>query len=76
MKFTIYGSTQEKCQQLTRNAEEAAKALGFAYQIEEVTDVNRIVDAGVMSAPAVSIDGEMMFEGKVASVDEIIDRLT
>ncbi len=71
MKLTIYGSGCAKCKQLTANAEEAAKALGLGYELEKVTDVNGIVDAGVMRTPALAVDDEIVIEGKVASMDEI-----
>lgn len=71
MKFTIYGSGCAKCKQLTTNAEEAAKALGLDYKVEKVTDVNDIIDAGVMRTPALAVDGEIAVEGKVASADDI-----
>ena len=71
MKFTIYGSGCAKCKQLTVHAEEAAQALGLSYELEKVTDVNSIIDAGVMRTPALAVDGEIVLEGKVSSVDEI-----
>lgn len=71
MKFTIYGSGCAKCKQLTANAEEAAKALGLDYEVEKVTDVNDIIDAGIMRTPALAVDGEIVVEGKVASADDI-----
>lgn len=71
MKFTIYGSGCSKCHQLTANAKEAANAKGVSYQLEEVTDVKSIVDAGIMRTPALSLDDKIVFEGKVASVEEI-----
>lgn len=71
MKFIIYGSGCSKCQQLTANAEEAAKALNIQYEVEKVTDVNHIITAGIMRTPALSINDEIVCEGKVASVEEI-----
>ncbi len=71
MKFTIYGSGCAKCKQLTANAEEAARALGLDYEVEKVTDVNDIIDAGIMRTPALAVDGEIAVEGKVTSADDI-----
>ena len=71
MKFTIYGSGCAKCKQLTANAEEAAQALGLDYEVEKVTDVNDIIDAGIMRTPALAVDGVIAVEGKVASADDI-----
>jgi small redox-active disulfide protein 2 len=71
MKFIIYGSGCNKCQQLSANAEEAARALNIAYELEKVTDVNNIITAGIMHTPALAVDDDIVSEGKVASADEI-----
>jgi hypothetical protein len=33
----------------------AAQALGLEYELEKVTDINAIIDAGVMSTPALAV---------------------
>jgi small redox-active disulfide protein 2 len=71
MKFQIYGSGCRKCKSLTANAESAAQALGITYEVEKVTDMNAIIDAGVMRPPALAVDGKVIVEGKVAGADEI-----
>jgi len=71
MKLTVYGSGCAKCQQLSANAEAAARRLGLEFEVEKVTDVNAIIDAGVMRTPALAVDEEIVAEGKVPSSDEI-----
>jgi small redox-active disulfide protein 2 len=71
MKFQIYGSGCSKCNSLTANVESAAQALGITYEIEKVTDMNAIIDAGIMRTPALAVDGKVIVEGKVVGVDEI-----
>jgi len=71
MKLSIYGKGCRKCEQLTANAREAAEALGMTVEIEKVTDINAIIDAGVMHTPALGVDGEVVIEGKVASAEEL-----
>jgi small redox-active disulfide protein 2 len=71
MKFTIYGSGCAKCQQLTANAEAAARRLGLSVEVEKVTDVNAIIDAGIMRTPALAVDEEILVEGKVPSSNEL-----
>lgn len=71
MKFIIYGSGCSKCQQLTVNVEDAAKELGIPYDVEKITDMNAIINAGIMRTPTLSINDDIVCEGKVASVDEI-----
>lgn len=71
MKLSIYGKGCKKCDQLTANAREAAEALGMTVEIEKVTEMNAIIDAGVMNTPALGVDGEILVEGKVASAEEL-----
>jgi small redox-active disulfide protein 2 len=71
MKLQIYGSGCSKCKKLTANAESAAQALGITYEVEKITDMNAIIDAGVMRTPALAVDGKFIVEGKVAAADEI-----
>lgn len=76
MILKIYGSGCSKCKNLTANAEAAARALDISYTVEKVTDMNAIIDAGVMQTPALEIDDEIVVEGKVLSSDEIKTLLT
>jgi small redox-active disulfide protein 2 len=76
MILKIYGSGCSKCKQLTANAEAAAQALDISYTVEKVSDMNAIIDAGVMRTPALEIDDEIVVEGKVLSADEIKALLT
>lgn len=73
MKLTVYGSGCAKCQQLTLNAEAAARRLGLGleFTVEKVTDVNAIIDAGVLRTPALAVDEEILVEGKVPSSSEL-----
>lgn len=71
MKLQILGRGCAKCAMLGEHAEAAAQALGLDYQLEKITDINAIIDAGVMSTPALAVDGEVRSTGRVLSVDEI-----
>ena len=70
-KIQILGTGCPKCIKLTENAETAAKDAGIDFEIEKVTDINEIMNFGVMMTPALAVDGEVKIVGKVASVEEI-----
>jgi small redox-active disulfide protein 2 len=76
MNLQIFGSGCAKCRNLATNTEAAAQSLGITYELEKVTDMNAIIDAGVMRTPALGVDGEIVVEGKVLSADEIKKLLT
>jgi len=71
MKIQILGTGCPKCRKLAENTEAAARALGVEYTIEKVTDINEIMNFGVMMTPALAVDGEVKSVGKVPSTDEI-----
>jgi small redox-active disulfide protein 2 len=69
-KIQILGTGCAKCQKLTAVADGAAKALGLAYEIEKVTEVERIMGFGVMFTPALVVDGVVKVAGRVPSLEE------
>jgi len=71
MKIQILGTGCPKCKKLAENAEAAAKALGLAYEIEKVTDINQIMAFGVMMTPALAVDGTVKLVGKAPAAEEI-----
>jgi small redox-active disulfide protein 2 len=71
MKIEILGSGCSNCMKLAKNAEEAVKASGVACEVEKVTDFGRIMGYGVMSTPALVIDGIVKSVGRMLSVEEI-----
>jgi small redox-active disulfide protein 2 len=70
-KIHILGTGCAKCKLLAEHAEAAAKNCGISYDLEKITEINKIMSFGVMMTPALVIDGEIKAVGKVPSVDEI-----
>ena len=60
-----------KCATLTKNAEEAVKAIGINASVEEVTDIEKIISYGIMRTPALVVDEKVLSAGKVLTVEEI-----
>lgn len=75
-KIQILGTGCAKCQKLAAVAEEAAKALRLSYELEKITSIERIMSFGVMSTPALVVDGVVKLSGKVPSLDEAKRLLT
>ncbi len=69
-KIQILGTGCAKCQRLAAVADEAARALGIEYEIEKVTEIDRIMGFGVMFTPALVVDGVVKVAGRVPSVEE------
>jgi len=75
-KLQILGTGCAKCEMLAKHAEEAAQALGLAYELTKVTDLAEIVSFGVMTTPALVVDGKVKVTGKVVSAEAIKTMLT
>lgn len=71
MKIQILGTGCPKCKALTEAAEHAAKDLGIAYEIEKVTDIEKIMSFGVMMTPTLVVDGDVKVVGKIPADDEL-----
>ncbi|OHE78068.1 MAG: redox-active disulfide protein 2 [Verrucomicrobia bacterium RIFCSPLOWO2_12_FULL_64_8] len=70
-RILILGPGCARCQKLAAVAEEAAKALGLAYELEKVTDLRQITALGVMFTPALVVDGTVKLAGRVPSVEDM-----
>jgi small redox-active disulfide protein 2 len=70
-KLQILGTGCAKCQQLTLHTEKAAQAMGIDYELEKVTEIDQIMNFGVMMTPALVVDGTVKVIGRVPSVEQL-----
>jgi len=72
MTIKILGSGCPNCQKLEANAKKAVEELGLKnVQIEHVYEIDKIIEYGVMSTPAIVIDEEVKAAGRIPDVEEI-----
>ncbi len=67
----ILGSGCKKCNDLEAATKSALSSLGLDDSIEHVTDFTQIASYGVMTTPALVIDGKVMSYGKVLKKEEV-----
>ncbi len=70
-KIQILGTGCPRCKKLAENAEAAAKAAGIEYELKKITDMDMIVQMGVMMTPALAVDGEIKVSGRVPDVEAV-----
>ena len=73
MKIEILGTGCRKCTVMAENAKSAISKIGGFHVVEKVEDIVKIMDYGVMSTPALVVDGVVKSTGKQLSVEEIIE---
>lgn len=76
MKIEVLGTGCAKCKTLYENTKKALEESGKSAEVVKVEDIPSIMKYGVMSTPALVIDGQVKFSGKVASVGEIKEMLS
>ena len=74
-KIQILGTGCPKCKLLMANAEAAVKAIGVEATIEKVEKIQDILKFGVMTTPALVVDGTVKSAGKVLSADQVAELL-
>lgn len=71
-KIEILGTGCAKCTKLYELVEKTAIDQKIEFSIEKISEVNKIMDYGVMMTPALVVDGSVKSVGKIPSKDEII----
>ncbi|HLC15182.1 MAG TPA: thioredoxin family protein [Thermodesulfovibrionia bacterium] len=75
-KLQIFGPGCPRCKKLAELTEEAAKSVGTDYELEKITDVQKLTEIGIMLTPTLMVDGEVKVAGKVPSLKELIKILS
>ena len=70
-QLLILGPGCPNCNKLVDRLETAARELSLEYELEKVTEIDRITSFGVMMTPALVIDGDVKITGKVPSIEEL-----
>ncbi|MEG1999919.1 MAG: thioredoxin family protein [Evtepia sp.] len=71
----VLGSGCAKCNQLEAATKEALTALAMDTTIDHVSDFKQIAAYGVMTTPALVVDGKVVSFGKVLKKEEVMTLL-
>ena len=71
MKLEVLGPSCAKCNKLYEATKEAVQKAGVTAEVTKVSDLAQIMKYGVLSTPALVIDGKVASSGKVLAPDEI-----
>lgn len=75
MIIEILGTGCPKCNTLAENAKKAVEKLGIDAAVTKVTDIKAIMNYGVMTTPALAVNGVVKSAGKLLTPDEIAELL-
>ena len=67
----VLGSGCPTCKKLFELTQEAAGQLNLGIEVEYITDIQKIIELGVMSSPVLTINGKVALVGQLPSLDKL-----
>lgn len=74
----VLGAGCKSCHEQYENAQAAVKALGLEVEVEYITDMEKVMDYGIMRMPAIVVNEKVVSMGKVlkaADVEKLLHKL-
>ena len=71
LTIKVYGSGCKGCKSLHQNVIDALAEMNVAADVQYITDMQKIMETGVMSLPALAVNDKVVSAGKVLSVTDI-----
>lgn len=71
MRIVVYGPGCARCKQAEKAVINAVTEAGVDADVQKVEDIAAMVKAGVLSTPAIEIDGKVVMAGRVPTPEEI-----
>ena len=74
----VLGAGCKTCHEQYENAKAAVAALGLSMEVEYITDMEKVMEYGVMSMPAIVVNDKVVSMGKVlkaADVENLLRKL-
>ncbi|MCI5648558.1 MAG: thioredoxin family protein [Fusicatenibacter sp.] len=74
----VLGAGCQSCHEQYENAKAAIKTMGLSVEVEYITDMEKVMEYGVMSMPAIVVNEKVVSMGKVlkaADVEKLLHKL-
>ena len=68
----VLGSGCASCHALYENTQSAVKAMGISVEVEYITDMQKVMEYGVMSMPALVVNEKVVAMGKVLKAADVV----
>jgi small redox-active disulfide protein 2 len=71
MKIQVLGSGCPTCKKLYEITKQAVEELNIDAQVEYITDVQKLVELGVLTSPVLVIDNKPVLAGAISNIEKI-----
>ena len=76
INIKILGTGCKKCQTLETKVRELVSSNGINAEVEKVTDINKMMDYGIMMTPGLVINEEVKSTGIIPKDDQMLEWLS
>ena len=73
MNIQVLGTGCQKCKTLEKMTREVVESKGVDATVSKVEDIVELMRFGVMTTPALVIDGKVVLKGRLPSQQELTD---
>lgn len=70
-KIEVLGSGCPTCKKLYEMVKEIVTELNLGLEVEYITDIQKIIEMGVMQSPVLAIDGKPVMTGFVGDKEKV-----
>lgn len=71
IQIQVLGSGCPSCKKLFELTKKAVEELKLKTEVEYITDIQKIVEMGVMSSPVLAVNGKPILTGFVPDIEKI-----
>ena len=71
----VLGAGCKSCHEQYENAKRAIKDMGLSIEVEYITDMQKVMEYGVMSMPALVVNEKVVAMGKILKENEVMTLL-
>lgn len=68
----VLGAGCKACHKQYENVKAAMKKMGVSVEVEYITDMQKVMEYGVMSMPALVVNEKVVSQGKVLKSNEVV----
>jgi small redox-active disulfide protein 2 len=76
MDIKVLGPGCMKCKNMEKVVRETVEQNNIIAQVSKVEDIMEIMNYGIMTTPALVVDGKVVIKGYVPTKDEVLKVLT
>lgn len=76
IKIQVFGSGCPTCKKLFEITKKAVAELDLKVGVEYITDIQKIIELGVMSSPVLVVNDQIVLAGQLPTLEKIKELIT